>query len=391
MKKGRCKANGEGTIYSEDRKRGKYYKGTVVIGYDLETGKAIRVSKGSYRKRDVVEWVNLTLTKKSQGLLVPNSSMQLQQWFYVWLFEYRINDLKASTFERYEGIYRNYIKDTEIGTVALKELSTTTIQRYCNELFMKGVSISSIKVLINRLKTSLNAAVGIGYIYRNPCTYVVIPKIHEPEDKKICVFTREEQVHFLNQAKDHQHQMLFMLAFASGLRLGELLALEWDDIDFEVQLVNVRRSVSERSRIDRSGNKKWGFIVTSPKTTKSIRTVSIPSSVIEALNDYKNKMQSGYADKIIFQSLKGGYISTRNLTRSYQRLLEKEGIEYKNFHSIRHTYATRLFEAGVSVKVVQELLGHSNIATTMDIYTHVMPKGKHDAVEAINELFLLGE
>ncbi len=209
------------------------------------------------------------------------------------------------------------------------------------------------------------------------------------------VFTVEEQKKFLKATEYHRLSALFYLAFGGGFRLGELLALTWSNVDFSNNTIRIRATVSQRTHIDASGQRTWKFIVTSPKTTSSRRKVTIPVNVMNKLKQHKDaqeleKKTAGelYNDNdLVFATTLGSYISTRNFTRSYARALKKAGISYKSFHSTRHTYATRLFEADVPIKTVQTLLGHSKISTTMDIYTHVMPEKKCQDVEKINDLF----
>lgn len=394
QKKTRNRANGDGTIYTTQRAKGTYYKASLVIGYD-ECGKPIRPSKGSYKRKDVVQWLQEMSVKRDSNALPQNDKLTLSQCFYNWLYIFQINNLKPSTFERYDGLYRNYIKDSDIGRKQLVTLSGVHLQQYYNALLSSGTSVDTIKNINNRIKTCLNEAINLKYITQNPCLAVKIPRKDHNPDKAINVFTQEEQLTFLQVNAHHHHGVLFNLAFASGLRQGELLALKWDYVDFEHNTVTVRQTVSNRTQIDASGARTWKFIVTSPKTKSSYRTVSVPIKVMNMLKQHKHtqelikqKIGDLYEDNdLVFATNVGGYINTRNLTRSYERAMKKADISYKPFHSIRHTYATRLFEVGVPIKTVQALLGHGKIATTMDIYTHVMPEKLCADVEKLNDLF----
>lgn len=393
-KKVRSKANGEGTIYTEQRPKGTYYKATLSLGYD-EAGKLIRKSKGSYSKKEVVHWLQEIASKRNSNTLPKDTKITLSEWFYTWLYTFQFNDLKPSTFERYEGLYRNYIKDTDIGNIPLSTLSGMQLQCYYNALFADGTSIDTINNINNRIKTCLNHAIILNYIAKNPCMAVKVPRKNDTVSKVINVFTFEEQQLFLKTTKCHRYSALFYLAFGGGLRLGELLSLTWSDIDFTENTIYIKSTVSQRTHINASGERTWKFIVTAPKTPSSYRNISIPINVMNKLKQHqtkqqleKQKMGELYDDNnLVFATNVGGYISTRNFTRSYVRAMKRTGIPYKSFHSTRHTYATRLFEAGVPIKTVQTLLGHSKISTTMDIYTHVMPEKKCQDVEKINYLF----
>nr|WP_242834310.1 site-specific integrase [Clostridium pasteurianum] len=187
-----------------------------------------------------------------------------------------------------------------------------------------------------------------------------------------------------------------LLALGTGLREGELLGLKWTDIDFENKQLKVERSVKQVYIIAADGSKEFKTIEQLPKSKTSIRSVPIPSTLIHVLKEHKTmqkceKLKAGasYIDNnYVFSTDLGKVINARNLTRSYERLLKKANIPYRKFHSLKHTYATKLFERKEPLKTVQILLGHSDISTTSNIYTHVMPKEKVNAAEKLNDLFI---
>lgn len=396
-KKKRSKANGEGTIWQEKRNGKPYYRGAFVIGYD-DQGKPIRKLFSSSSKQVVIDKMAEYRTQKNAGLISSDDKITLQQWFYTWLFEFRINDLKDTSFERYEGIYRNYIKDTTLGRKKLVDIRTTDIQAYYNLLIEQGRTSNIVKTLNKHLRTCLNDALKQGYITRNYCSLVTMPKVESENistEKEIVFFTPEEQKNFIASLDKHRNKALFVLALGSGLRLGELMALKWEDVDLENNIINVNRAISQISKVGKDGSRTWSILEHPPKTKSSIRTIPIPSTVKEVLKTHKKqqnkeKLKHGelYQDnRLIFCTELGNYIDTRNLTRSYARALAKADIEHKKFHSMRHTYATRLFESNVPIKTVQALMGHSDITTTMNIYTHVIPEKMTEDVQRLNHLF----
>ncbi len=185
------------------------------------------------------------------------------------------------------------------------------------------------------------------------------------------------------------------MALGSGLRLGELLALKWADTDFEDRTLSITKAIKQVTKIGKDGTRKWINIEQTPKTESSIRTIPLPTNIINELVLHKERQDQEklnneelYQDNnLVFCTELGNIIDTRNLTRAYTRALKRANIEYKKFHSLRHTYATRLFENDVSIKTVQSLMGHKDITTTMNIYTHVMPEKMAIDVEKINDLF----
>lgn len=390
MPKARSKANGEGTIYKFTKNNKTYYRGMLSIGYD-EEGKLIRKSFTGSKKQDVVNKMAEYKAKNNAGLLPSDDKITLQQWFYTWLFDFRINDLKPSSLERYEGIYRNYVKTSPIGKKTLSNLRAADIQNYYNALSSSGKSANVIKTLNKALKASLNEAVKQSYIVKNYCDSVTLPKVEKKDE--VTVFTLEEQKALVNSLNGHKLKMLIVMALGTGLRQGELLALKWDDIDFDNNYVSIDKSIKLVYLVSKDGSRNSSILEQTPKTKSSIRTVPIPSNIIEELRVYKENQQKLAKHElyenhnIVFADDTGNYLDSRYLSKRYAKLLKDANVPYKKFHALRHTYATRLFEANIPIKTVQVLMGHSDIKTTMNIYTHVMPEEKTKAVEKINNLF----
>lgn len=185
-----------------------------------------------------------------------------------------------------------------------------------------------------------------------------------------------------------------MLDLATGLQVGELVALKWKDIDFEKGILKISKSMT-RKYVEKDGKRKLKIEEDTPKTKSSIRSVPIPSNVLCKLKKYKEeqeKLKKEYNDiyddrDYVFANKLGEFIKPDTITKAYCKILREAGISHKKFHSLRHTYATRLSEIGVPLNVIQKLLGHSSIRMTADIYTHVMDEEKVIAVERINEIF----
>ena len=394
-RKSRSKANGEGTIYTTMKNGKLYYKATLTIGID-DKGKLIRKSFCSYKKQEVVNRMAEYKTQLNNGLISSDDKITLEQWFHTWLFEFRINELKDTSFERYEGIFRNYIKGSILGKKKLSGIRTAHIQAYYNTLAEQGKSTNTIKTLNKTLKTCLNDALKQGYIVKNYCSLVTMPKSDIKEkEHDITFFTIEEQQRFIATLDKNRNRMLFILALGSGLRLGELMALKWDNVDMVNNTLSVTHAISRISKVGKDGSRTWSVLEHDPKTKSSIRTIPLPVNIVKELRKHKLEqdkeiLKNGelyQKNNLVFCTELGGYLDTRNLTRSYARALSKAGIEHKKFHSMRHTYATRLFENDVPIKTVQSLMGHNDITTTMNIYTHVTPEKMTDEVQKLNSIF----
>lgn len=385
------KANGEGSI----NKYGNGWRSTITLGRD-DTGKLIRKQFYGKTKMEALNKMNEYKNKYDTGALPSDEKITLQQWFKIWIYEYRINDLRPSTLERYNGIYKNYIKNSNVGMMKLKDLRTANIQAYYNTLVKdKNKTPDTIKTINKVLKSVFGQAVKEGYISINYCNNIILPKIAPKEE--IEIFTVEEQQQFITSLSNHRNRALFILVLGTGLRIGEVVALKWTDINFETEELKVKRTFKRVAKLNNDEGNKTEIIEQLPKTKYSERTIPILSSIIKELKAHKRrqneeKIKAGEAyinNDLIFPNELGEPTDTRNLSRSYERILNRSDIAYKKFHALRHTYATRLFENDVPLKTVQILMGHSNIKITADIYTHVMPEEKIKAVEKLNSLFIL--
>ena len=318
------------------------------------------------------------------------ANITLEQWYYTWITEFRSNDLKPKSYSRYIGIYNKYIKDSTLGRVKLGDLKTTHLQRYYQILLDKGVSPSTIGQINTKLKTCLTEGERQGYIEKNYCKLVVLPKVEK--DDKIHVLAKEQQDQFIKAIENHEMGMLFIVALSTGLRLGELQALHWKDINFNTHEITVNKTLQKIPVYDKDKVIKYEIVEQQPKTINSIRTVPVPSKVIDRLKDHQQQQQElfsrvGVSSEYVLCDPLGVPYESKRPTRTLQRILKQLNLPVIKFHDLRHTYATRLFEKGVPPKTVQTLLGHADIDTTMNIYTHVMKDQKVQAVNCIDELF----
>ena len=315
-----------------------------------------------------------------------------------WLFDVHCVDIKPSTKERYEGIYRNYIKNSEISKIKLKDINSKDIQNYYNKLVKKGKSVNCIKNLHKLIAPAIRYAYDNNMIIKDFSHAIVIPK--DSEEKKlnkvndVKPFSLEEQERFVEAIKGHDLEVLFLTALNSGLRQGELLALTWDDIDFDNDTIRVNKTVKFTCDVSKDGRKNCHILVQTPKSENSNRIVSIPSFLTKRLEQHqlnqkelKLKMANLYENNnLVFCSIYGKYLDSSNIRKRFKRILSNIGLQDRKFHDLRHTFATRLFELGEDPKTVQELLGHSNVATTLDIYTHVLEGMKKKAASKLNDL-----
>ncbi|HBF5909291.1 TPA: site-specific integrase [Clostridioides difficile] len=388
------RANGEGSIVKNIRNGVQIgWRASISIGRD-EKGKLIRKQFTGKTQKEVKEKLDIYRTKMLLGSIVSADKITFEDWFYTWLFDYRAKDLKPKSFERYEGIYRNYIKDTELGKIKLIDLRATHIQRYYNKLMdVYNKPASTIITLNTRLKPCLTEAEKQGYIQKNYCKMVTLPSDNKIKEVQILSIT--DQKKFIDSIDGDKFEILFLLALSTGLRLGELLGLKWSDISFDDESLTVNRTLQRVTEIKKDGTREKKIIEQYPKTKNSIRTVPIPRNILVKLKRHKiqqteQRLLLGDAyinNNYVICNDTGLALNNNRPGKILDSLLKKLNIPKIKFHALRHTYATRLFEAGVPPKTVQMLMGHYDISITMDIYTHVMHNTKQDAVDKINDIF----
>lgn len=282
----------------------------------------------------------------------------------------------------------------------IKDLRPENLQKLYNEKSSSGradggkggLSPKTVRNIHNIIHDALSQAVKNELIIRNVSEVTSLPR--RPK-KEMRVLTVEEQQKFMKIIESDTWSAAFFLDLASGLRLGELLALRWKDVDLKEGIVKVRQSLNRLKNFDTKDGGKTQIVFQEPKTAKGTRNIPIPESIVEKLkihqaNQEKEKEKHGTSynkNNLVFCSSVGTHIEPRSFIRKLHRLVKKAGIEHTNVHSMRHTFASHSLELGIHPKIVQEMLGHANISMTLDTYSHVMPEMKKDAATKLNSLF----
>lgn len=381
------RANGEGSITFYSSRN--CYRGQLTIGID-EKGKAKRKSFYGKTKKEVKEKMDNYKLLNPIGAAAINE-YTVATWFNYWIWNIKKRDIKPTTFARYESVYRTHIEGSEIANIPLYKLKLNNIQAYYNKLLDNGTPIATIKQINSKLKTCLDSAEKNNYIEKNYCKLVEIPT--DTKDKKIEVFSVDQQKQFAETVKGHKLELLFLTALCTGLRIGEISGLKWSDIDFDNHTLTVNRTVERVALFDKDGKRHYETIEQTPKTSNGFRTVPIVSYIFNSLLEHKVQQDAIKREipnfneyDLVFCDKKGYYLNPNSIGGAFHRIQNKMNIskdEHIKFHGLRKTFATRLFEKGVPPKTVQTLLGHSDIEITLNIYTQVMENKK---VEAINEL-----
>lgn len=372
------RSNGEGTICKRSDGR---WMGQVTLHEDY--GQSKRKTVYGKSQREVREKMEIIKMEKRQGRALETSDMPLEEWMFMWLSDYKPN-LKITTRENYELYIHTHIKDSQIGKIPLNKLTVTDLQKFYNaklngtcENRRQKLSATTVRYINIIIKSALKQAVNNRMLNENVCDRVVLPKKNKVD---IVPFTKKEVIRFLNVAQNDRLHTLYILEMMTGLRRGEILGLKWEDIDFEQKKINVLHNLYKVNNTDENADSKYKLVLLTPKTETSKRSIPMNQFMTDELVRHRKEQEKekatckgGYNDLgMVFCKEDGNYISPREFLRQYQRLLEKAGLEKKRFHDLRHTVASLLINANENPKVVQQLLGHSNIGTTLDIYAHVM-------------------
>lgn len=375
-----------------------YAKVYLYLGKD-EKGNPVHKAFYGTSKTDAENKKKQYIKDIEAGLNPDLGNQSLSQAMYTWLWDIeKRSGNKSSSFERYEGIYRNYVKDANIGLLKISDIKKLAIQKYYNHLQDENKSYSQIKNLHKLLNKFFNYAESEGYLVKNPCKGLKIPKSDEDEideeDKIIETFSQDELKILTEKLGHSKLRYIVMFAMLTGCRQGEILALEEKDI-INNSVVKINKTLRSIKVYDSEKKYHYELKTTKPKTKTSRREVPIPDilkpelkKLKKLISEEKLKLGALYKEnKLLFPSQTGTYIDAKNLQRSWKRALDNANIPYRKFHALRHTYATKLFEKGVNIVTVSKLLGHSTIKTT-EIYTHVLENVKKEEVQVLNEFFV---
>lgn len=360
----------------------EYYRLRKVIGHKEDGEKVIKNFYGE-SKKEAEEKANAYLNNISNGLISDFENVTFSELMHSWLFDFLHNSskIKPSTFQRYESIYRNYIKNSSIAGNKLIQIKTLQLQKFYNELSKNGYSYSQIKTLNTILKVFFNWCIDNDYILKNPCKKVLLKgnktDIINNKQKDVEILTEKEIKLLKDYLKGSDFELLFLLDLATGLRQGELLALDWEHIDLKNKIITVERTVKEVYVYDDEEHKHIETIFQTPKTLNSFRKVPIPNSMIDMLKNQKSK------NNLLFKDTKGNPLKGKNVSTKWTKILKECNIPHKKFHSIRHTYASILLKKGVDIETVAELMGHTAISITQ-IYLHSSKKQKNTSVNKLN-------
>ena len=362
------------------RKRSKdSWTAVLELPPDPETGKRRQrwlTVKGT--KRDAERVLAETITEIERGMYIEPAKLTVAEYLKRW-YDACSGGVKLNTRKRWLRAIQLW--EDVLGSLPLGRLTPLDVQGGLARL-PPNLSDGSRRTYFSVFKSALNQAVKWGLLARNPAQGVKVPSWSR---KEVQVWNEEQAARFLEAARSTRLYALFHAALATGMRLGELLGLTWNDVDLDAGLIRVRRSIA--TCVDRAGEPVWQ----EPKTAAGRRRVPIGARAVEILRQHRRvqlqeRLRAGsewHDYDLVFCNCKGGPLFKSNVDRTLAGYCRKAGVPRIRFHDLRHTHATFLLRQGVHPKVVAERLGHTSVKITLDTYSHVLPDTQEEAVRAV--------
>lgn len=394
-------SNGDGSLYQRTNGTWIYQISTTD-----ETGKPFRKTFTGKTKKSAkdkckayLEEMDIRRKKAEAGLSIRTEDLSqqyvsLSQWVFNWIQIYKKDSIKMSTYASYMQIWEKQISPF-FGSTPLAAISREDIQMFYNYLTTKGrvdgkpggLSPKSVRNVHVMLKSALQTAVGT-IILKNPVEDTSRPPVLE---KDMRVLTPEEMEIFIKEVHAERLSTALFLSLFTGVRMGELLALTWEDVDEKKMTIQINHNLVRVTIYDEAGKKDGTkLIVQTPKTQKSHRVIPVQEDIFRLLVQEKKKQEIAEKGsppilnplKLVFPSTVGTYTDPRTYQKCVEKISKRCEIQHVNVHALRHTFATRLVEQKVPLRIIQELLGHSAVTTTMR-YTHALETEKEKAVDSM--------
>ncbi|MDP9343717.1 MAG: site-specific integrase [Actinomycetota bacterium] len=331
-------------------------------------------------RAEVAHKLRLAQQAAAEGRLVLDERRTLGAYLDWWLTEEVALRVRESTAVSYKQKVRHI--QHAIGRVRLSRLGPVHVDHLLKDLHQAGLSPRGVQYVHAVLRSALQKAEQLGLIGRNVAGLVKPPPVPRFEVRPLTV---EEAKELLKAVDGHRLSALYAVALAVGLRAGEALGLSWEDIDLDAGTLRVRRSLQRLN---------GRLVYTPPKSKNAARTIALPPALVATLQAHRTRQAAerlrrgdGWRDHgLVFPSEVGTPLEPRNLTRHFHETCKKAGLDRRRFHDLRHTCGSLLAAQGVHPRVAMEILGHSQIRLTMEVYTHVASELQREATGRVQDL-----
>lgn len=348
-------------------KRGTKY----AVRFDKGTtkgGKRAQGFKGGFKtKKEAQEYLNKVMYEIKEGKYKESSKIPFSKYIVEWFNTSYKNSVEETTAEtRWYTVKNHFIPYFE--DITIDKITTKMLDEFYNDKVDEELSAKTVREFHNLLRRAFAQAVKWGDLKHNPALDATPPKVKR---KEVNPWTDEQTKQFLEVVTEAGEEMIYETFIFTGMRRGELLGLKWADIDLANAKIRISRSLAR--------TKTRGLYLKDVKTKSSRRQISISTYLVEKLTKYKAKQEKqkellgeAYNDQnMVFCTFDGSYKDPRNLLREFYRYIKNSGVEKITLHDLRHLHATLLLIYGENPKVVSERLGHADVSTTLDIYSHV--------------------
>ena len=385
----------------------KYCRKTKTIGKKTDGSPNKKQFYGRSEK-DVDEQIEQYMNMINRGAPANFDKITVQELMNNWLFEILLpsKNVKSASFEKHEGNYRLYIKNSEIGSFAVCNISFQNIQNFYNMLYKNGIASTKIFDINRTFRKFFSWCKQSHYIFENPCSLnlIQIPGDADGEEDEvegdfINVFTDVEIFQMIEKLKyidghNNTFNISTYLAFLTGLRKGELLGLKRKFVDLDNCKIKVRNTLKSVKVFDSPTISHRELRLIKPKTSSSVRDVDFAQAFSDIMKKYFSEQERKWKENglefneesLIFTTDSCLPIEFSNHRRAWERFLKRSNIPKQKFHNIRDTYATTLIRKGASLVTVRDLLGHSTIKTTEKYYLFVFPADKKNTANLLNSL-----
>ncbi|HEV2802430.1 MAG TPA: tyrosine-type recombinase/integrase [Pyrinomonadaceae bacterium] len=335
-------------------------------------------------KKDAETYRNKVVRDRDMGTFIEPAAMAVKDYLDKWLKTAARPRLRERTYDDYSELLKRYVR-ADLGEKRLCDVRPLDIQNLYADMTGRGLSARTVRYTHAILSSAFKQAIRWQMLIHNPCEAIELPRA---ERREMSAFSPNEAEEFLKAAKENEHGVIFAFALATGMRPEEYLGLKWSDLDMEKDTAIVRRVLVRR--------KGGGWYFGEPKTSRSRRTVPLPTTLVKMLTDHRRKqiekrLKAGAAyqnNDLVFATVEGTPHNSRNLAqRQFQSILKSAKLPLNfRLYDLRHSCATLLLVAGENPKVVSERLGHASVVLTLDTYSHVLPSMQREATEKLEKM-----
>ena len=385
------------------------------MGKDLkgkELGTGIRQRKdGRYEARALVKGIEINLyglnlkelkkdfeqakEQAKQNVDVRWNNITLNEWFEEWFTKYKVPVIKETSIFPMKSKYYNTFGKI-LGDKKIVDILNIDIQEAINTMHQQGRASSSMREALGRVRECMESAKRNKIIAENPCFEISVPWENKSKERRF--LTKKEQTLFLKTVENNWYKEMLYIMFLTGMRVGEVGGLRWEDVDFGKRMLSIRRTLNRLPKVDYNGvGNSTEIVIQEPKTKNSIRSIPLIPNIANELQQWKMVQQNdamaagtAYQDSgFLVTNPLGGYLEPRTFKDFYDEILKASGLGHYTFHALRHTFATRAMEQGMDAKTTSILLGHYSVSFTLDTYTHVLDSQKQEEMKVMEEFFTL--